>query len=68
MIFLMIKKSPRISVFFLTENTLSYDCPYGQVISLDWLRQVMSDCVALRRERGQSYHNVCILAKPKANL
>ena len=30
--------------------------PFGQVISLDWLRQVMSDCVALRG-CGQSYHN-----------
>ena len=39
-------------MFSLTENTLSYDCPCGQVISLDWLRQVMNDCVVLRETEG----------------
>ena len=31
--------------------------PLGQAMSYDWLRQVMSDCVAFG-ECGQSYYNV----------
>ena len=46
------KAAVPISVLSLTENTLSYDCPGGQVMSYDWLCQVMSDCVALRETEG----------------
>ena len=31
----------RLSVLSLTENTLNYDCPYGQVMSYEILRIVM---------------------------
>ena len=33
---------------FLTDITLNYDCPYGQVMSYDMLRIVMIDFVKLQ--------------------
>ena len=37
----------------------SYDCPCGQVISLDTLRVVMMCLTAQLEGTGQSYHNFC---------
>ena len=39
----------------LMQNTKSYDCPVGQVISYDMLRIVM---MHIRCSFGKSYHNV----------
>ena len=53
------KKQPWLSVLSLTENTQSYDCPFGQVMSYDWLCQVMSDCVAL--SKSESNHIITLV-------
>ena len=57
----IIKKYPPSSRFLKDRGVggESYDCPCGQVISLEMLRIVMIGFAKFKND-GQSYHNVCV--------